>query len=154
MSEPRAQKLGVIAACTAMAVGAFEHDIRQPTLGQLQRPSGFRRVGTGLRAECGEADRAARFVSIGGGRSGFSLRTACGLWIPDQRSLWLTFADADALRIEGDSPPAASRFSADRRMALAIRTAHESPIGTSVPASLAGNRRARDRSRQRLEVRL
>jgi hypothetical protein len=53
----------------------------------------------------GEADRAALFVSVGGGRPVFFTAGDVRMVDPRQeRSLWLTFVDAHALRVEGESP--------------------------------------------------
>jgi hypothetical protein len=89
-----------------MAVGAF--GTRHPSADAGQALAGrqdFGALAPAFVPNAGEADPAARFVSVGGGRPVFF--TADGVRMVDpqnQRSLWLTFADADALRIEGDSP--------------------------------------------------
>ena len=92
-----------VAAIVSGALGT-----RQQSVSAAPVPTGrqdFGALAPAFVLNAGEADRAARFVSVGGGRPVFF--TADGVRIVDprdQRSLWLTFADADALRIEGDSP--------------------------------------------------
>jgi hypothetical protein len=96
----------------------------------------------------GEADRTARFLSVGGGRPVFF--THDGVRIVDarhQRSLWLTFADADAARIEGESPTGGLvTFLHGRKNFDSLAGADVRVISRRrIPARLAGDRRAHHR---------
>jgi len=92
-----------VATITAIALGPGHQSV-----GAAPLPSGrqdFGALAPAFVRNAGEIDAAVRFVSVGGGRPVFFTRD--GVRIVDarrQRSLWLTFADADAARIEGESP--------------------------------------------------
>jgi len=89
-----------------MAVGVF--GVRHPSAGAAPPPTGrqdFGALAPAFVQNAGEVDSTACFVSVGGGRPVFF--TKDGVRIVDarrQRSLWLTFADAGARRIEGEFP--------------------------------------------------
>jgi hypothetical protein len=93
----------IVAAIVSGALGT-----RQQSASAAPAPTGrqdFGALAPAFVPNAGEVDRTARFLSVGGGRAVFF--THDGVRIVDarhQRSLWLTFADADAARIEGESP--------------------------------------------------
>jgi F5/8 type C domain/Beta-propeller repeat len=100
------QNLRVFVTAAAMMAGAF--GVRHQSVGAASIPAGrqgFGALAPAFVTNTGQADRAARFVSIGGGRPVFF--TAHDVRIVDVRhgrSVWLTFVDAEARRVEGESP--------------------------------------------------
>jgi len=100
------QKLGVVAVCTAIAVGAFGSG--RPSAGAAPPSAGredFGALAPAFVRNTGVVDRAARFVSVGGGRPVFFTENDVRIVdVPHRRSLWLTFVDGRAQAIEGESP--------------------------------------------------
>src|SRR5690349_8246968 len=105
-SVPRPRKLGAIFVCTATAL--WVAGVCRPSAHTEPVPRGGHDVSALAPAfvpNAGEADSAALFVSVGGGRPIFFTTADVRMLDPrHERSLWLTFVDADALRVEGASP--------------------------------------------------
>src|SRR5262245_21876546 len=99
-------KIGALVVCTAMAAAAFGS--RHLSAGSSTAPAGrhdFGALAPVFVPNAGNVDRAARFVSVGGGRPVFFTHGDVRLVdVRQQRSLWLAFVDSDALRLDGESP--------------------------------------------------
>jgi hypothetical protein len=102
----RFQQFRAFVVCTAMAVGMFGSE--RPFADASPAAAARQDLGALAPAfvqNAGEANAAARFVSVGGGRPVFL--TADDVRVVDVRqgnSLWLTFVGGHALNVEGESP--------------------------------------------------
>src|SRR5262245_15455283 len=107
MSSARCpQKIGAFVVCTVMSAAASgSRHLSAGTSTALAGRQDFGALAPVFVPNAGTVDRAARFVSVGGGRPVFfTHRDVRIVDVRQQRSLWLTFVDGDARRLDGESP--------------------------------------------------